>query len=59
MTERLDYNTILEVTDDEREIHLLLNLKYIVIVVDPVSPIRNTPHSMSLLFYKTNVIYYQ
>ena len=33
MTESLDYNTILEVTDDEGEIHLLQNLKYILIVV--------------------------
>ena len=53
------YNTILEVTDDEVAICLLLNPKYIVIVVEPVSPVLNMPHSMILVFYETNVIYYQ
>ena len=31
MTERLEPNNILDVTDDEGAIHLLLNLKYIMI----------------------------
>ena len=59
MNERLESNTTLEGTNDEGEIHFLLNLKHIVIVVDPVSPIRNMPHSTNLVFCGTNVRYYQ
>ena len=33
-----------EGADDEGEIHLLINLKCTVIVVEPVSPIINMPH---------------
>ena len=55
MTERLDSNTILEGADDELGIKVILNLKYTVIVVEPVSPIWNTPHSKSLVFCETNV----
>ena len=59
MTERIYYNTILEVNGDEEAIHLLLNTKYIVIVVEPVSPIQNNQHSMSPVLCETIVVYYQ
>ena len=59
ITERLEYNTILEGNSDEGKIHLLLTLKYIVTVVDTVSIIINTPYSMILVFCETNVRYYQ
>ena len=50
ITESIDSNTILEGIDDEGSINLFLNTKYIVILVDTISPIQNTPHSMSLVF---------
>ena len=34
MTEMIEYNTILKVTDDEGAIHLLVNLRYTVIVIE-------------------------
>ena len=55
MTEGIDSNKILESTDYEVSIHLLVSLKCTVIVVDPVSPIRKTPHSTSRVFCETNV----
>ena len=55
MTERIEYNTVLEVTDYEEEIHLLTNIKYTVIVIDPGYPIRNTTHSTRLLLCETNI----
>ena len=58
MTESIDYNKLLEIADDELAIHLLINLKYIVIVADPRSPIRNMPHSTNLVFCETNVMFY-
>ena len=57
--ESIEYNTTLEGNDDEGEVHLLINIKCTVILVEPVSPIRNTPHSTSLVLCETNVIYYQ
>ena len=39
MNEMIDSNVIFEVIDDEGAIQLLLNIKYTVILVDPVSPI--------------------
>ena len=56
MTEIIEYNTIVEVAYYEGSILLLINLKFTVIVSDPGSPIQNTPHSMSLVLCKTNVI---
>ena len=53
MTERIYYTTILEVTYDERTIHLIMSIKYKVIVEDPGSPNQNTPHSMSLVLCET------
>ena len=50
---------MLEVTDEEGAIHLLINRKYTVIVADTGSPILNTQHSTILVFCETNVIYYQ
>ena len=44
ITEGIEYYNILELTDDEGSIHLIINIRYTVIVVDPNSPIRNTPH---------------
>ena len=55
ITERIEYYKILKITDDEGEIYLLKNIKYTVIVAYPGSPIRNTPHSMSLVFCETIV----
>ena len=57
MTEGLDFNTIFEVTDDKVTINLLLNLKYRVILVDPVSHIWSKPYYTSLVFHETNVRY--
>ena len=54
MTERIDSNKTLEGTDDEVEIKLLINIECTVIVIEPVSPIRNTPHSTSPVFCETN-----
>ena len=59
MTERIESNTSLDVADDEGSIHLLINLKYTVIVTDPRSPIKNTPHYMILVFCETIVRDYQ
>ena len=55
ITERIESYKILEVNDDEGAIQLLINIKYTVIVADTGFPIRNTPHSTSLVFYETNV----
>ena len=59
MNESIESNTTLEVNCDEVSIHLLINIKYKVTVVDTVYPILNMPHSTSLLFCETNVRYYQ
>ena len=59
ITEIIDYNTLSEVTDDEVEIHLLINIKCIVILLDPVFHIRNTPHSARLVLCETNARYYK
>ena len=58
-TERIDSYKVLEVTDDEGAIHLLIGLKFTVIVKNPSSSILNMPYSKSLVFYETNVIYSQ
>ena len=58
-TERIESYKILEVTDDEGAIHLLINIKYTVIAADPVSPIRNIPNTMRLGFCETIIRYYQ
>ena len=59
MTVSIESNTILEVTDDEVATHLLINVKYIVIVAEPAPPIQNTPHSTSLVLCETIVIFSQ
>ena len=59
ITEIVEYNTILEVTDDYGSIHLLINIKCTLTVVDPGFPIWNKPHSTSLFFCEKNVGYYQ
>ena len=55
ITERIEPCKILEVTNDEGEIHLLIGLKYTLIVSDTVSPILTASHSNILVFYETNV----
>ena len=59
MTENIESNIILEVTDDEGEIQLLMSLKCAVIVAETAPPIRNTPHSTSRLLCETKVENYQ
>ena len=59
MTEDIEYNTVLEVSDDKGVIHLVINLKNIVKVVDPSPPFQNTPHSTKLVLCETNVRDYQ
>ena len=59
ITERIESCKILDVTDDETAIHLLMGIKYTGIVTEPSSPIRNTPHSMSHVFCETKAINYQ
>ena len=53
--ERIGSNNILEVTDDKGVIHLLINLKFILIVLEYGSPFQNVPHYTSLVFCETNV----
>ena len=53
MTVSIESNKILEVTDDEVAIHLLINIKYIVIVTEPAPPIQNTPYSTSFVLCET------
>ena len=48
MTERVKSTIILYLTDDKGVIHLLIDIKCIVIVVYPASPFKNTAHSMGL-----------
>ena len=47
--------TNLEVTDDEEEIHLLIGIKYTVIVADTASPIITTPYSTIIVFCEPNI----
>ena len=54
-SERIESCRILEVTDDEGELHFLVGIKYTVIVADTVSPILTTPHSTSLVLWETRV----
>ena len=49
MTEIHESNTILEVTYDEGAVHLITNLKYTLILAEPLSPTQNTPHSTILI----------
>ena len=46
---------MLEVTDDEGSIHLLICIKYTFIVADIGSSVLTTPHSVSLLLCETRV----
>ena len=59
MTENIEYNTILEVSDDKIVIHLVINIKLIMKVVKPVFLFQNTPHSTNFVFCETNVRYSQ
>ena len=55
ITKRIESCKILEATDDEGAIHWLVDIKYTVIVTDTGSPIPNTTHPTSLVFYETRV----
>ena len=57
MTESIDSNTIVEDTDDKVVIHLIINIKCIVIVADLGFPFLNIPHDMGIVFRKTRVRY--
>ena len=59
MTENIEYNAILEISDDKGVIHLVINIKHIVKVVDTRFPFQNTPHSTKLVLCETNVRDYQ
>ena len=59
MTERIEYNTILDVTEDEVAMHLLISLKFTVKLAETGSPIRNTPHSTIRVFCETKVVHSQ
>ena len=59
MNERVKSTKILQVTDYNGVIHLIINLKDTVIVGDPGSHFRNIPHSTRLFFCETNGIYSQ
>ena len=59
MTKNIDYNTTLEVTDDEGSIHLLMNIKCKVTVPKTSSPIQNTKNPTSLVLCEINLRYYQ
>ena len=56
MTANIEYNVILEVSDDKGVIHLVINLKNIVKVVYPSPPFQNKPHSTNFVFCENNVI---
>ena len=56
MTKRIHYNKVLDVTDDKGVTHLLINLKFIAIVVEPGSSFQNTQHSTILVFCETNTL---
>ena len=45
----------MEVTDDEVSTHLLIIIKFIVIVEDPGSPIKNKPYYKSRVLRETKV----
>ena len=59
MTEKIDSNKSLGGTDNEGAINLLIDIKCTLIVVDYFFSVRNTPHSMSLVFCETNFRYHQ
>ena len=52
----IESNKSLEVIDDEEAIKLLINIKYTVIVADPIKPIQNTLHTTIILLCETIVI---
>ena len=59
MTEMIESNTTLEVTDDAGENQLLIGLKCTVVVVQPGYPILNKPHSMRRVFCQNKAWNYQ
>ena len=59
MNENIESNATLEVNDGEGAVHLLIKLKYTLIVTDPGYHIQNMPHYTSLVFCETNVRDYQ
>ena len=59
ITERIESYTVLEATNDEGAIHLLINLKYTVMVEDTGSPIITAPHSKNCVLCETKFVNYQ
>ena len=59
ITKCIESNSIVEVTDDKGSIHLLIDIIFAAIVEEIGSPIRNMPHSTSLVFFETIVVYHQ
>ena len=59
ITERIQSNTILDITDDIGVIRVFVNSKDILIVVDTRSPFQKTPHSMILFLCEITVKCYQ
>ena len=59
MTESIESNKLLEDTEDELAINLLINFKCVGIVVHPGFPFQNAPHSTCIDLCKTNVRYSQ
>ena len=55
ITESIYSCKILEVTDDDGAIHLLIGLKYTVIMADTGSPVLTKPHFISLALCETKV----
>ena len=52
--ERIESNKILEDSDDDGAIHLLINIECTVILIYNISPIRNTPRPTSI--YKEGMV---
>ena len=59
MNKRIDYNAILEINDDKGVINLLINIKFIVILVNKSPSFQNTSFFISLVFCETNIRDYQ
>ena len=60
MTEGIKSNKILEVSYDKVLTQLVINIKFIMVVVlDTGFPFQHTPHSTSLVLCETNVRYSQ
>ena len=59
ITDRIESNKILDVTFGKLVIPVIINIKCVLIGVDPGFPFLFTKHSTSFVFCKTNVRYSQ